>query len=831
MKRLYFVTILICNTIFLFGQTSPCDCGDPADCPGASFTDEATAVVAIDNEDPTMIAASPNCTDLTAENIPMDDGLTYKFCYTYVHTGGFLAVESQLAVPDVATCIPSSTLTKEVFLSGNCAAAITSTGNTTDDGWEIYELAAGIYNICTTADLDETACCGNIEGICTYVHPVCPEILTSGLAVTAGTNPDCALSNNLFISEYVEGTSNNHCIEIYNGTGADIDLGAGGYSVDIYNNGAATPNTSTALSGVLTAGGVYVTCTVGADPSFLAIAGGNFLTGGNFNGDDAIVLMQNTDTLDVFGLVGCDPGAAWSNGSNTTAGFTLVRNPTVLDGITTNPSVACDFSSLASEWISFPEDTDTELGSHVTDCNVCIDETFDMIVYSGVNLPASGTIDWYYSTTSGFDPFAGAGTIFPNSATITGAFPLTASASFTDVGLCDMNVYVKGIVNPISPTSCESLAQTPEYTLFVPCPDPTIAETDVSGSANDDSSICAGDNAVVTVNETFVGYLWSEGSAITQGITVTPATTTTYTVTVTNSSGCTATEEIIITVNPLPVPVPIIGETSGTTDNDGIICTGDNATLRAGTFASYLWSDASSASTLIVSAAGTYTVIVTDINGCTASSEFVIISNPIPVPASTITETSGTTADDGIICSGDDAILDVGVAIGTYLWSDATTNQTLTVSAGGTYTVTLTDANGCEATSEFVITENAIPVPVPTITETSGTTDDDGIICTGDDAILDVGVAIGTYLWSDATTNQTLTVSAGGTYTVTLTDANSCEATSEFVITENAIPIPVPTITETSGTTDDDGIICTGDDAILDVGVVTGTYLWSDATT
>lgn len=171
-----------------------------------------------------------------------------------------------------------------------------------------------------------------------------------------------ALASDLFISEYVEGTSNNKYVEIFNGTGATVDLSA--YSLRIYPNGATTPNATAALTGSLPNGSCVV---LKNSSAALTLPGGvTAITNGavNFNGDDAFALCKGAayDYVDIFGSVGYDPGTNWSSGTLTTLDATLRRKTTVNSGLTTNP--ATSFPTLGTEWDMFATDTASGLGSH-----------------------------------------------------------------------------------------------------------------------------------------------------------------------------------------------------------------------------------------------------------------------------------------------------------------------------------------------------------------------------------------------------------------------------------------------------------------------------------
>lgn len=109
-----------------------------------------------------------------------------------------------------------------------------------------------------------------------------------GLGVYDGT---CTGANELFISEYIEGSSNNKAIEIYNGTGQTVNLAAEGYALEFYFNGKTYPGTTIPLSGILASGDVFVVADDGASSDILAVTD-QTSTRSFFNGDDAVVLRK-----------------------------------------------------------------------------------------------------------------------------------------------------------------------------------------------------------------------------------------------------------------------------------------------------------------------------------------------------------------------------------------------------------------------------------------------------------------------------------------------------------------------------------------------------------
>jgi uncharacterized protein len=172
----------------------------------------------------------------------------------------------------------------------------------------------------------------------------------------------------LFISEYVEGTSNNKALEFYNGTGVLIDLTAGNYVVQYYFNGATTVGTSINLTGTVANNGVFVLAQSLANASILAVA--NQTSSASWhNGDDAIVLRKGGASgtiIDVIGQVGFDPGTEWGTGLQSTADNTLRRK--TADCIGDNNSL--DVFDPATKYDGFATDVFTGLGSHTSSCSV-----------------------------------------------------------------------------------------------------------------------------------------------------------------------------------------------------------------------------------------------------------------------------------------------------------------------------------------------------------------------------------------------------------------------------------------------------------------------------
>jgi len=196
---------------------------------------------------------------------------------------------------------------------------------------------------------------------------------------------EATASTDLFISEYIEGTSNNKAIEIYNGTGATVDLNAAGYSLSYYFNGSASAGLVISLTGTVADGDVYVVAQGSAAAAILQQAD-QTSSAGWFNGNDAVVLRKGGAAgpiVDVIGQVGLDPGVEWGSGAASTMDNTLRRKPTISAGDTN----ASDAFVPALEWDGFATDTFGGLGSHTV--TQTVDLTIDDVSASEGNAGTS----------------------------------------------------------------------------------------------------------------------------------------------------------------------------------------------------------------------------------------------------------------------------------------------------------------------------------------------------------------------------------------------------------------------------------------------------------
>ena len=218
---------------------------------------------------------------------------------------------------------------------------------------------------------------------------------------------------------------------------------------------------------------------------------------------------------------------------------------------------------------------------------------------------------------------------------------------------------------------------------------------EISGSL----SVCEGTTTTLTANveggtETFT-YMWNNDATTSEITTPALSETTQYSVTVTDANSCSASANVTVTVNPLPEV--------GITNNTGtaeITCSTTEISLLATGGTTYVWSNSETTAENAITEAGTYTVTATDDNGCSATAS-VEITQPEALTA--------TASAEPILYNGGTTTASVNVSGGTepyeYLWSNGATTQTITDVTAGTYSVTVSDANDCTASSSVEISE------------------------------------------------------------------------------------------------------------------------------
>ncbi|MBK8450092.1 MAG: DUF3494 domain-containing protein [Saprospiraceae bacterium] len=254
-------------------------------------------------------------------------------------------------------------------------------------------------------------------------------------------------------------------------------------------------------------------------------------------------------------------------------------------------------------------------------------------------------------------------------------------------------------------------------------------------------------------------YLWTPAIGLSSSTIANPLAnpfvTTIYTLTETiTATACQNTHSVTVTV--IPFPNCIISGNS-------TICQGQSSQLCATTgSANYLWSTGSSSNCIIINTAGTYSITVTNFNGCSSVCSRTVSYSP-----------SCLITGNGIICQGSSTLLSVPTGSGnTYLWSTGSTNSNIIVSQGGNYSVTVTNGT-CSNVCTKLVTVNALPA----CTITGNT-----ILCEGQTVQLCASSGAASYSWSTGAKTNCITVSTGGKFFVTVTAANGCKSTCSKTI-------------------------------------------------
>ena len=307
-------------------------------------------------------------------------------------------------------------------------------------------------------------------------------------------------------------------------------------------------------------------------------------------------------------------------------------------------------------------------------------------------------------------------------------------------GKDNSDVYLRAIeADVVSPASCGSSVTGPQTVGFAAtCENPS---TCVSGQR-------------FFINGTSINVLDS-GSSLS------------YTVTVTDANGCDDTASFTIG-EPTTLVIDVAGTLTEDADCNGALTGSIDLAVSGGTLPyTYAWSNSASTEDISNLAAGTYTVTVTDANGCEDTASFTIGE-----PTTLVIDVAGTLTEDadcnGALTGSIDLAVSGGTLPYTYAWSNSASTEDISNLAAGTYTVTVTDANGCEDTASFTIGE-----PTTLVIDVAGTLTEDadcnGALTGSIDLSVSGGTLPYTYAWSNSASTEDISNLAAGTTPVTVT--------------------------------------------------------------
>jgi hypothetical protein len=333
-------------------------------------------------------------------------------------------------------------------------------------------------------------------------------------------------------------------------------------------------------------------------------------------------------------------------------------------------------------------------------------------------------------------------------------------------------------------------------------------------AAGADVLLCSGDTSMLS-GSGGSAYQWSPsvglGCATCASTSLYPASTTVYSLVVTNANGCSASDNVTVTVAPLPV---------ANAGADVSVCEGTSTTLNASGGTVFSWTPAGGLSctncpapVATPSLTTTYTLNVTDNNGCSNTDNVTVTVNQLPVAFA---------GNDAAFCAGASVTLNASGG-NSYSWSPSAglsctscPAPVASPSVTTTYTVDVTDGNGCSNTDDVTITVHQLPVAFA---------GNDDAFCAGASVTLNASGGT-TYSWSPAAglscTNCPAPVASPSvttTYTLDVTDINGCSNSDDVTITVHQLPVAFA---------GNDTSFCEGENVML---TATGgsSYSWSPA--
>ena len=363
----------------------------------------------------------------------------------------------------------------------------------------------------------------------------------------------------------------------------------------------------------------------------------------------------------------------------------------------------------------------------------------------------------------------------------------------------------------------DTIAVTDSVSITLTEPTALTASVVIDSNASCNGAFDGGATVSVTGGTPPYSYSWNN-TATTASIT--GVTAGTYTVTITDANGCTTSDSGTIT-EPAGFSALVTIDSNATCN--GFANGGATASATGGTPPyTYAWSNSATTASITGVLAGTYTVTITDANGCSASNSGTV-TEPTALTASSIVDSNA--ACNGFANGGATASATGGTPPYTYAWSNSATTASITGVTAGTYTVTITDANGCSDNSSVTVTEPTV-MSASVVIDSNATCN--GLANGGATASATGGTPPYTYAWSNLATTISITGVLAGTYTVTVTDANGCSASNSGTITEPSA-LMVSSVVDSNVSCN--GFANGGATASATGGTPPYTYAWSNGAT
>jgi len=735
------------------------------------------------------------------------------------------AITSPVIVTTNSTC-GNANGTAVASASGGTGSFSYSWSNSVSDITTTGLTAAATYTLTVT---DANACTvTKTFSITNTAGPTASAFVSSPILCNGSTGSATAGATG-GSSNYTFNWSNGQTAITSSSVNTIISLAANSYTVTITDASGCTSSTVVSLtqpSAVAIASVTSANANCGqSDGSAIASASGGtgilaYTWSNSASGQTNTGLAANSYTLTVQDMNGCSTAQSVTINNNNAP---VINSITVVDelchGSSTGSAVvnASGTGSLTYNWSNSQTSvTATNLSAAiytvtVTDVNGCkqqttvtISQPLAMVAVASQVSPAT------CGNNNGSASVTVAGGTGPDYSYNWSNGQSSVTSSLNDLaGSLSANAYTVTITDANGCTKTQSA-------LVNNSPAPTInsvTATNVTCSGNADGSA-----AVSATGTTALTYSWSGSGG--SGATATGLIPGTYTITVSDANGCQQISTAIIT-QPNAVVITGISTSSAKCNvNNGSAV----ATATGGTGAlNYSWSNSQNGATVSNLSATTYTLTVTDANGCAVTNTATINSTNGPSAATAIATTINCNGQPGSVM----AIASNGVAPYTYSWSNGTSSVTTSLSqsvsvTAATYTVTITDKNGCTATSSVLLSQPAALNISSTTVPVCG--NDYGTIS----ANVTGGVTAYTYSWSTGATavtnasTQQMDSLKPGNYSVTITDANGCSASLASAVNSLANPVAAAVASQQT--------ITEGNSTVL---IASGgaTYSWSPAST
>lgn len=516
--------------------------------------------------------------------------------------------------------------------------------------------------------------------------------------------------------------------------------------------------------------------------------------------------------------IGTGPDKCWSYGGTTSyrADVTTIitgNGTYMISGFPTNPPTANKDTDGATLMIIYSDPTATYRGHMIIhDGCVVINGGSTTQTVTGINACANSTFAVAFSMIADLQMAPASHTMNGTNAPITWDWwNYTQVNTTVTSGQTTSNYFIN------SGGDCYNFAVAGLYyqtTSCVTCSSPALTVT--PSSTQPTCSNCNG-SASVTVSGGVSPYTYSWSPSGGTDATASNLCAGTYTVTINDATGCnSATQSFTLTSS--ASSLSITGTPTGPSCNGG--CNGSISTTVTGGTSPYTfsWSPSGSGQNPTGLCAGTYSVTVTDAAGCTGTQTFTV-TQPTALTA-TNTQTNVTCNGQ---CNGSATVTPSGgTSPYSYSWAPSGgTNATATGLCAGSYTCTVTDANGCITTSSVTITQpTAITLTTSSMQATCGNAN-------GSASVTASGGTPGySYSWNTTPVQTTATASGllAGSYVVTVTDLNGCTATASVAVTNSS----APTATITASTNVSCNPMCNGEATVSGTGGTPPyTYSWA----